>query len=115
MHTTVVVDEFEYQIKCMRNNSCKSINVHPGNSNGKRISTRGLQRNKPLHFCKDIRDSGNSRGDGEYWIEPEKNEKPLKVYCDMATDGGGWLLVSNVVVDDPSSRHYSIESSYRET
>ena len=27
---------------------------------------------------------------------------------------GGWLLVSNVVVDDPSSRQLSIESSYRE-
>lgn len=37
MHTTVVVDEFECQIKCMGNNSCKSINVHPGNSDGKRI------------------------------------------------------------------------------
>ena len=37
MHTTVVVDEFECQIKCMGNNSCKSINVHPGKSDGKRI------------------------------------------------------------------------------
>ena len=27
---------------------------------------------------------------------------------------GGWLLVSNVVLDDPSSRQLSIESSYRE-
>ena len=27
---------------------------------------------------------------------------------------GGWLLVSNVVVDDPSSRELWIESSYRE-
>ena len=27
---------------------------------------------------------------------------------------GGWLLVSNVVVDDPSSRELYIESSYRE-
>ncbi|XP_022785164.1 uncharacterized protein LOC111325599 isoform X1 [Stylophora pistillata] len=37
MHTTVVVYEFECQIKCMGNNSCKSINVHLGNSDGKRI------------------------------------------------------------------------------
>ena len=26
---------------------------------------------------------------------------------------GGWLLVSNVVVDNPSSRQFSVESSYR--
>ena len=27
---------------------------------------------------------------------------------------GGWLLVSNVLVDDPSSRQLWIKSSYRE-
>ena len=26
--------------------------------------------------------------DGEYWIDPEKNSRPLKVLCDMTTDGG---------------------------
>ena len=33
----VVVDEFECQLKCMGNNSCKSCNVHSGDSNGNRI------------------------------------------------------------------------------
>ena len=37
MYTTVVVDEFECQLKCMGNNRCKSINVHPGDSTGQRI------------------------------------------------------------------------------
>ena len=37
MYTTIVVDEFECQIKCMGNNSCKSVNVHPGNSIAQRI------------------------------------------------------------------------------
>ncbi|XP_066027690.1 uncharacterized protein [Pocillopora verrucosa] len=172
IRTTVVVDEFECQLKCMGNNSCMSINVHPGDSNGKRCCelnnttrqmkpghfkkkkgstyyssvqascmdvsrgrkqttesgqchprykgkhcetpTRGLYYDQPGHSCKEIRDSGFFQKDGEYWIDPEKNGKPLKVYCDMTTDGGGWLLVSNVVVDDPSSRQLSIESSYRE-
>ena len=27
-------------------------------------------------------------GDGEYWIDPERNGSSLKVFCDMATDGG---------------------------
>lgn len=37
MYTTVVVDEFECQLKCMENNSCKSVNVHPDQSIGQRI------------------------------------------------------------------------------
>jgi len=37
---------------------------------------------------KDIRDSRASRGHGEHWIDPEKSGDPLKVYCDMTTDGG---------------------------
>lgn len=49
---------------------------------------KGLYFNQPGHSCKDIRDSGDSKGDGEYWIDPEKSGKPLKVYCDMTTNGG---------------------------
>ncbi|KAL9957490.1 hypothetical protein ACROYT_G039128 [Oculina patagonica] len=85
--------------------------------------------------CKHILDSGGSRGDGEYWIDPGKSGTPLKVLCDMTTDAdpscsrlvlfdqktievylisGGWLLVSNVVVDSSSSLlQFSVETSYR--
>ena len=51
-------------------------------------ATRGLYYNQPGHSCKEIQDSGFFQKDGEYWIDPEKNGKPLKVYCDMTTDGG---------------------------
>ena len=49
---------------------------------------KGLNSDQPSHSCKDIRDSGDSRGDGEYWIDPEKSGNSLKVFCDMTTDGG---------------------------
>ena len=54
------------------------------------VAIRGLYSNQPAHAhsCKDIRDSGDSKGDGEYWIDPEKSGNPLKVFCDMTTDGG---------------------------
>ena len=38
--------------------------------------------------CKDIRDSLDSIGDGEYWIDPKNSCKPVKVFCDMTTEGG---------------------------
>lgn len=41
-----------------------------------------------FNSCKSILDAGESKGDGEYWIDPEKNGNPLSVYCDMTTDGG---------------------------
>ena len=52
------------------------------------VAIRGLYSHQPAHSCKDIRDSGDSKGDGEYWIDPEKSGNPLKVFCDMTTDGG---------------------------
>ncbi|CAH3039724.1 unnamed protein product, partial [Pocillopora meandrina] len=38
----------------------------------------------PAFSCKEILDSGHSKGDGEYWIDPEKSGNPLRVYCDMS-------------------------------
>ncbi|XP_020613242.1 uncharacterized protein LOC110051547 [Orbicella faveolata] len=49
---------------------------------------RGWFSHQPGHSCKDIRDSGDAKGDGEYWIDPENNTNSLLVYCDMTTDDG---------------------------
>jgi len=51
-------------------------------------ATKGWHRNYPGHSCKDIQDSTDSSKDGEYWIDPEDKGNPLKVHCDMTTDGG---------------------------
>ncbi len=49
---------------------------------------QGWNAHWPGHSCKNIMDSGDSRGDGEYWIAPEVGGNPISVYCDMTTEGG---------------------------
>ena len=37
MAKAFVTDEFECQLKCIENNTCKSFNVQPGANNAKRV------------------------------------------------------------------------------
>ncbi|KAL9963777.1 hypothetical protein ACROYT_G027317 [Oculina patagonica] len=68
----------------------------------------------PADSCGEIKASeGGQAVSGSYWLDLEKNGSPLKVYCDMTTDGGSWLLISNLVIDDSSPFELSVETSYR--
>ena len=51
-------------------------------------ATLGWYSHDPAQSCKDIQESGFSKGDGEYWIDPGRSGNPLRVYCDMTTDRG---------------------------
>ena len=68
---------------------------------------KGWYSSYPGHSCKDIYDSGYARGDGEYWIDPEKNGNPLKVFCDMTRAGGEYWC--SIVITE---RTYTLRSGY---
>ncbi|KPA18774.1 ficolin-2 [Candidatus Magnetomorum sp. HK-1] len=45
--------------------------------------------------CKDVLEQGCSTGNGIYFIDPDGlgGNEAFNVYCDMTTDGGGWIVI----------------------
>ena len=51
--------------------------------------------------CQQILDTGASKGSGAYSIyNPVDPAKMKDVYCDMETDGGGWLVRNFQIIFD---------------
>ncbi|RLC98839.1 MAG: hypothetical protein DRI46_10615, partial [Chloroflexi bacterium] len=55
-------------------------------------------------------------GDGWYWVLPEGQDHPIKMYCDMTTEGGGFDyypidsgISTNVYTDNNSGKAYGLD------
>ncbi|XP_031566625.1 uncharacterized protein LOC116301674 [Actinia tenebrosa] len=69
----------------------------------------------PASSCKAILDASDGIHDGEYWIDPGNQGSPMRVFCDMTSSGGGWLLVSNAVIQSSSqSPPKTLTTSFRD-
>jgi len=66
-----------------------------------------------------IKELNANATDGVYWIKPTNwSGDPIQVYCDMTTDGGGWMMIGyagKITTDKPTTvaaLSYNNGSSY---
>ncbi|XP_031566623.1 uncharacterized protein LOC116301672 [Actinia tenebrosa] len=79
---------------------CLCTQDYDGNTCTKFVPLGALPK-KPAQSCLHTNNSVGGVEDGPKWIDPGYSGTPFLVYCDMTTDGGGWLLVSNVIIPNP--------------
>ncbi len=64
--------------------------------------------------CKDALKMDSAATDGMYTIDPDGpfSDPPFKVYCDMTTDGGGWMLVMQIASTGSTDGTLGFNSPY---
>ena len=61
------------------------------------LEKRGGSRANPASSCQEIYATGQNIS-GVYWINPDPSVyRPLRVFCEMQFNGGGWIRVYNMM------------------
>ncbi|TDD90182.1 hypothetical protein E1293_03895 [Actinomadura darangshiensis] len=75
-----------------------TVSAQEGGSKSAALSAATVQRDgktstRAAASCWAIKQQFPSSADGVYWLQTPKLIAPDQFYCDMTTDGGGWVLV----------------------
>lgn len=56
-----------------------------------RLNVLGVKREFPAYSCADLKAHGREDlMSGTYFVDPKGGKEPMKQFCDMTTDEGGW-------------------------
>jgi len=59
--------------------------------------------------CLDILTSGQTGGDGIYWIVHASEATPIPVFCDMTRHGGGWTLIAVYGTEPRPTQYWGLD------
>lgn len=70
-----------------------ALGPQPGATADATTATLGTSAATAAGSCWEIKQTNPSATDGAYWLLTPKMVEPSQFYCDMTTDGGGWVLI----------------------
>src|SRR4030042_2182806 len=82
-----------------------TVYLYYGNPSAPAGKTKVGTQSYPGISCKSVLDASDSAGTGNYWIDPTNGNTSdsFQSYCDMSNDSGGWMLVTQGMIQSEAN------------